>query len=519
MGLNFTKRQWLTLIVMGLADFCNAICVSLQAPFFPKEAEKKGATATEYGLVFGIFELVVFLISPIYGQYLNRIGPKVLFNSGIFTTGTAAILFGLLDKVPGHTAFISAAFIIRIVEALGNAAFLTASFAIIAKEFPNNVATTFASLETFFGLGLIVGPMVGGALYSIGGYYLPFVVLGSALFITAILTLCVLPKHESERPPANHKNTSMTKVLKIPGVGVCSLAISATSASIGFLSATLEPHLRQFNLNAVLLGVVFVINGGVYAMTAPLWGMMVDKFLNPKIAAFTGCVFVAIGFCIVGPASFIPLDTTFTLVVSGLVLHGLGIAAILVSTFTDALNTAIKKGLSDNIETYGLISGLWTSTFAFGAFVGPSVSGFLYDMIGFRGSTIFIIALHLLVGLIIILFVCCDKSSSSAPAKYKELSSTESLLKNDTHSSHTSMTNSATSLEISYHQRNKSIFTNGPISVETCRPCGMNNLLVCSNSYNGKPNHWTRLENGTAFQYGITPTYGSFDIRPPETIA
>lgn len=77
MGLKFTKRQWLTLIVMGLADFCNAICVSLQAPFFPAEAEKKGATATEYGLVFGVFELVVFLISPIYGQYLNRIGPKV----------------------------------------------------------------------------------------------------------------------------------------------------------------------------------------------------------------------------------------------------------------------------------------------------------------------------------------------------------------------------------------------------------------------------------------------------------
>jgi MFS family permease len=92
-----------------------------------------------------VFELVVFLVSPFYGQYLNRIGPKVLFNGGIFTTGTSAILFGLLDKVDGHKTFIGLAFAIRIVEALGNAAFLTASFAIIAKEFPNNVATTFVS--------------------------------------------------------------------------------------------------------------------------------------------------------------------------------------------------------------------------------------------------------------------------------------------------------------------------------------------------------------------------------------
>lgn len=44
-------------------------------------------------------------------------------------------------------------------------------------------------------MGLIVGPMVGGTLYAVGGYYLPFVVLGSALFVTALLTACVLPKH------------------------------------------------------------------------------------------------------------------------------------------------------------------------------------------------------------------------------------------------------------------------------------------------------------------------------------
>lgn len=58
------------------------------------QAEKKGCTATEYGLVFGIFELIVFVISPVYGQHLNKIGPKVTFNGGIYTTGICAILFG-----------------------------------------------------------------------------------------------------------------------------------------------------------------------------------------------------------------------------------------------------------------------------------------------------------------------------------------------------------------------------------------------------------------------------------------
>lgn len=35
------------------------------------QAEKKGASPSEYGLVFGIFELVVFIISPVYGQHVS----------------------------------------------------------------------------------------------------------------------------------------------------------------------------------------------------------------------------------------------------------------------------------------------------------------------------------------------------------------------------------------------------------------------------------------------------------------
>uniref|UniRef100_A0A6P7GVX3 MFS-type transporter SLC18B1-like n=1 Tax=Diabrotica virgifera virgifera TaxID=50390 RepID=A0A6P7GVX3_DIAVI len=68
-----------------------------------------------------------------------------MFNVGGYTIGVCAILFGLLDKIEDRYPFIILSFIIRILAALGNAAFLTASFAIIAKEFPENVATTFVS--------------------------------------------------------------------------------------------------------------------------------------------------------------------------------------------------------------------------------------------------------------------------------------------------------------------------------------------------------------------------------------
>ena len=46
---------------------------------------------------------------------------------------------------------------------------------------------------------------------------------------------------------------------------------------------------------------------------------------------------------------------------------------IICTGFSDAHKSAIKCGFPDTIDTYGLVSGLWTSVFAFGAFVGEFV--------------------------------------------------------------------------------------------------------------------------------------------------
>jgi hypothetical protein len=60
-------------------------------------------------------------------------------------------------------------------------------------------------------------------------------------------------------------------------------------------------------------------------------------------------------------------------------------------------NVSRACGFPNNLETYGLISGLWTSTFALGAFVGPSIAGILYDSVGFRNGTMFVVVLNVIV--------------------------------------------------------------------------------------------------------------------------
>ena len=109
------------------------------------------------------------------------------------TTGTMCVVFGFLNRIPNANTFIALSFIIRIIEAFGNSAFLSSSFTMVAKVFPANVSTMFGVVEMAFGVGMIIGPTVGGVLYQFGGYTLPFGVLGGILILQATLTIITLP--------------------------------------------------------------------------------------------------------------------------------------------------------------------------------------------------------------------------------------------------------------------------------------------------------------------------------------
>jgi MFS family permease len=169
---------------------------------------------------------------------------------------------------------------------------------------------------------------------------LPFVLLGSFLLVIGVVCLFILPK--IEELPEDIEKKGILKVFKIPGVFVCAIGIATSSISIGFISATLEPHIRQFNLSNFFVGLIFICNGGFYAISSPFWGFLVDKKFKPKLLAFFGAMFILVGFLIVGPVSFLPFEPTVATVVIGLVLQGIGCGGILITSFADALQTSIK---------------------------------------------------------------------------------------------------------------------------------------------------------------------------------
>jgi hypothetical protein len=47
------------------------------------------------------------------------------------------------------------------------------------------------------------GPSIGGALYGIGGFYVPFVVMGSVQMAMAFISIPLLPECTSKKEPSH----------------------------------------------------------------------------------------------------------------------------------------------------------------------------------------------------------------------------------------------------------------------------------------------------------------------------
>ena len=83
MSLSLSKCDYIKLSInFSILYISLGLLLSLQPPFYPSEAEKMGATPSEYGFVFGIANLSLFLFSPLFGKYGPMIGTKLCFFLG-----------------------------------------------------------------------------------------------------------------------------------------------------------------------------------------------------------------------------------------------------------------------------------------------------------------------------------------------------------------------------------------------------------------------------------------------------
>ncbi|XP_017769285.1 PREDICTED: MFS-type transporter SLC18B1-like [Nicrophorus vespilloides] len=417
---SFTTRQKVGLVMLATVEFSSYCSMSIMAPFYPREARDKGMSESLAGFVFSFYALIIFVSSPIFGKILPKVGVKLLFIGGIVTSGICSIIFGTLHYIDDFYLFATLSFLIRGLEALGAAAYATAGYVLVINIFPNNGGTVRGILETFVGLGMSAGPAIGGFLYAIGGFGLPFYVVGTITLCVAPLNVFLLPS--SKECNVNMKSGSFRSILKIPSVIVTCFIIALVSTTWGFLDPTLEPHLRQYNLSASNIGLIFLLLSGMYGIFSPFWGWVSDKVTNYWCLMTFGLFMTSFSLVLLGPSPILPfLKESIWLHIIALSALGIFVAMGLMPTYQSILDGAVRDGgFSDNIGTHSLVAGLWSCIYSLGEMLGPAIGGALLQQWGFPTAATCLAGANLLAAICTSIFFYMKRVRSKVEAVPKD---------------------------------------------------------------------------------------------------
>ena len=72
---------------------------------------------------------------------------------------------------------------------------------LMMNEFPaKKLAKLNGVLQTFTGLGMMLGPLMGSVLFKIGGFQLPFYTVGGLLLFLALVINCLVKENKQGLP-------------------------------------------------------------------------------------------------------------------------------------------------------------------------------------------------------------------------------------------------------------------------------------------------------------------------------
>ena len=158
------------------------------SPSFLLHSFPQGSWYFIAGIVTAIFGLMQFLAAPVLGELSDVYGRKRLLTLGVGVLAMSQLLFGL----GVHISSLAVVLVSRAIAGIAGANFSIAQASIADVTEPKDRAKNFGLIGAAFGIGFILGPLLGGWLAHVFDAATPFFVAGAMgvsnlMFITLFL--------------------------------------------------------------------------------------------------------------------------------------------------------------------------------------------------------------------------------------------------------------------------------------------------------------------------------------------
>jgi predicted MFS family arabinose efflux permease len=248
-------RQPKAVWAVAFASVVAFMGIGLVDPILKPIADNLNASPSQVSLLFTSYMAVMGVAMLITGVVASRIGPKRTLLLGLLVIIAGAGLAGMSDTVAEIVGW-------RALWGLGNALFIATALATIVSSARGSVAQAIILYEAALGLGIAVGPLVGGVLGSIS-WRGPFFGVSALMAFALIVTTFLLPS----TPRAEHATTLADPFRALRHRGLLGVAITALLYNFGFFTLlAFTPF--PLDMSAHQIGLIFFGWGLALAFTS-----------------------------------------------------------------------------------------------------------------------------------------------------------------------------------------------------------------------------------------------------------
>ena len=356
------KKGKAALFFIFITVFIDVIGLGIIIPVVPSLIiDLTGQTisnAAEYGgLLMFIYAGTQFLFAPMIGALSDRFGRRPLLLCSLCAYG---LNYLLLAWAPTMTWL----FFARFLSGITGATTTTASADVADISAPEEKAQNFGLLGAAFGLGFIIGPVIGGLLGEFGSR-LPFIAAAALSLINFIYGYFILPESLTSQ---KRRSFELNRANPFGALKIIS-NFSAAGLFLVFFLIYLSHHATQstwtyytmfkFGWDEAMVGIslgvvgicVAVVQGGLTRWCIPKMGL-------------TNAVYLGIGAYIIGFLGF-------SWAPNGKIMLAMIMPYALGGFAGPSLQGIISNQVPANMQ--GELQGVLTSLISFSAIIGPPV--------------------------------------------------------------------------------------------------------------------------------------------------
>lgn len=248
-------RQPKAVWAVAFASVVAFMGIGLVDPILKPIADNLNASPSQVSLLFTSYMAVMGVAMLITGVVASRIGPKRTLLLGLVVIIAGAGLSGMSETVTEIVGW-------RALWGLGNALFIATALATIVNSARGSVAQAVILYEAALGVGIAVGPLVGGALGSMS-WRGPFFGVSALMAFAVVVTAVLLPS----TPPAERATTLADPFRALRHRGLLGVAITALLYNFGFFTLlAFTPF--PLDMSAHEIGLIFFGWGVALAFTS-----------------------------------------------------------------------------------------------------------------------------------------------------------------------------------------------------------------------------------------------------------